>query len=276
MEAERTSKKKKIIVGIYFAILLIFCLFVYSWLKPVPSCFDGKKNQNEEEIDCGGICEKKCEIVVEDKLQVLKTGFVNNGSLDKYDLYGLIKNPNNFFGSSSFNYKFIIKEASGNIIATREGEGFILPGEEKYLVENNLEIKEIPISAELEITGTKWVEFKDFFEKPQLKVINKSYNEISSGVGFSEAKGLLKNESLFDFSKIKIKIILKDEKGTIIALNSTEMNTVKSDENRDFRVFWPNRFSGNVLIVEVQPEVNVFNSESFIKKYFKTEKFQEY
>jgi len=276
MEIDKYSKKRTIIISIYSAIFLVLCFMIYSWLKPVPSCFDGKRNQNEEGTDCGGVCAMKCEIVLNDGIKVKEAGFVNNGSAERYDIYALIKNPNNFFGSNSFDYKLIIKGSSGNIIAEEKGSSFALPGEEKYLVENNLEIKEIPNSVELEISNEKWVEFEDFFEKPQLKIVNKNYGEISSGVGFSEVTGLLKNESPFDFSSIKIEVILKDESGKIVALNSTEMNTVKSAENREFRAFWPNRFSGNVRNIEVQTEVNVFSSEAFVKKYFKTKEFQSY
>ena len=115
----------------------------------------------------------------------------------------------------------------------------------------------------------------DLYEKPDLKIINKTYNEISSGVGFSEAKGLLQNRSQFDFAIIKIKIIVRDSANKIIALNATEMRTVKSLEDRDYRAFWLGRFPGEVANVENQIEVNVFDSESFAKRYFKSEKFQQ-
>jgi len=80
--------------------------------------------------------------------------------------------------------------------------------------------------------------------------------------------GLLKNESPFDFSLISLKIILKDSADKVVALNLTEIRTVKSGENRDFRAVWFSRFLGEVLNVEVQAEANVFDSESFTTKNF--------
>lgn len=276
---EPTKKKKIIIISIYVAIFAFFFSLlvfkVFSWLRPAQTCFDKIKNQNEADVDCGGGCLKKCPAKAEFDLSVLSAGFVESGVANKYDLYGEVENPNSEFGSGQFNYVFTLKDSTGQAIAEKAGQGYILPGEKKYIVENNVESASVPVSAQLEIKENNWIEFMDY-EKPQLKIINKNYNEISSGLGFSEAIGLLRNESPFDFSAIKISVIVKDENNKIIALNSTQINSVRSGENREFRAFWPNKFFGSVRNMEVQAEVNIFDSESFAKKYIESQKFQEY
>lgn len=276
---EPTKKKKIIIILIYaviFALFLSFLVFkLYFWLRPAQTCFDKIKNQNEEAVDCGGLCLKKCPAKAEFDLSVLSAGFVESGSTNKYDLYGEVENPNSEFGSGRFDYVFTLKDSGGQTIAEKAGQGYILPGEKKYIVENNVESASVPASAQLEIKDNNWIEFTDY-EKPQLKIINKNYSEINSGMGFSEATGLLRNESPFDFSSIRLIFIIKDENSKIIALNSTQINSVRSGENREFRAFWPSKFSGTVRNMEVQSEVNIFDSESFAKKYIESQKFQEY
>jgi len=276
---DKNKKKQIIIASIYAILFLLFFGFVFSkiyfWIKPAPTCSDGIKNQNEEGTDCGGVCSNKCAPAARYDLKVISAGFVESGFPGKYDLYAEVSNPNSDLGASQFQYLFKIKNSSGEQTATREGTAIILPGETKYVIENNIESKTAPESVEAEIKNPVWVEFADY-EKPQLKIINKNYNEINSGVGFGEAVGVLRNDSPFDFSAIKIKVILKDFDGKIVALNSTQINTVKSGENREFRAFWPVKFPGTVGNMEVQAEVNVFDSDSFAKKYFKTQKFQEY
>jgi len=262
------QKKQTIIIAIFLAIFLLFIFVMYSWLRPTQTCSDGKQNQNEEGVDCGGVCGKKCEVKVITEVTVLESGFVPSGVVNSYDVYARIANPNNVFGSSGFQYEFTLKDSAGQIIATKKGSNYMLPGETKYVVENNLVTDQTPDSVEFVATNSTWVEFKDQYEKPRLKVVNKQYNPISSGVGFSEVLGLLKNESPFDFSLISLKIILKDSADKVVALNLTEMRTVKSGENRDFRAVWFSRFLGEVLNVEVQAEANVFDSESFTTKNF--------
>jgi hypothetical protein len=68
-------------------------------------------------------------------------------------------------------------------------------------------------------------------------------------------------------------VILRDANGNVLALNSTEVKTVKTGEEREFTVLWPKKFSGTVMQVDVQSEVNIFNSESFMQKYFKAQVF---
>lgn len=265
------QRKRLIIISIFAGAVLFFVGAVFLWTKPEPTCFDKNKNQNEEGVDCGGSCLKKCEITLKETVDTLKVGFVDSGTPNKYDLFAEISNPNSAYGSREFQYEFKIKDSAGQVAAFRKGSGFILPGEKKYLIENNVESDARPASISVDISAFKWVEFNDYYERPDLKVVNKTYNEIISGIGFIEASGLLKNESPYDFNEIKLEVILRDAGGSIVALNSTKMNTVKSSENRDFRVSWPNRFSGNVSSMEVQTEANIFNSDSFMKQYFRSQ-----
>lgn len=276
MAVEKIKRKKAIIISVYAVLFTLLIFRVYSWLSPEATCFDGVKNQNEQEVDCGGICPKACEKIEVQALSVSRSGAVSSGIAGKYDFYAEVTNPNAIFGSKKFDYLIDFKDSSGQVIASRKGSSFILPGERKYVVENNIDSAHAAASFNFEISNPEWAEFNDYYEKPNIQIVNKNYNKISGGAGFSEAVGLLKNESTFDFEIIKIQVILKDNDGNIVALNSTQMKTVKSGEERDFKVFWPNSFSGTVGNMETQAEVNVFDSDTFLKRFYKTEKFQEY
>jgi hypothetical protein len=272
---DKYKVKRAKIVAVFIAVFLGFAFFVYWMTRPTPSCMDGKKNQDEQGIDCGGVCVERCNKPIIIDLVVEEKGFLASGAVDEFDFYGKVKNPNNTFGGGKFKYEFILKDAQGNVLATKDGYNFILPGESKYLVENNVAVKGIPAKIELMVTDSQWVEFQDHYEKPQLKVVNKNYGEIHSGVGFSEALGLLKNESPFDFSLIKLTIILKDVSDQVIAVNGTEMRTVRNGENRDFRALWFNRFPGEVVGVEVQADANIFDSDTFAQRNFSAEYLQK-
>ncbi len=264
-----------IIITIYASILILIIGGIYSKFRHVPTCTDGMKNQNEEGVDCGGVCQNDCGIVAQ-KLTVGKMGVVPSGISGKYDFYVQITNPNATFGDKNFYYTLNLKDASGNVMVARKGSNFILPGERKYVIENNIESSSAPSSIDFVIESSDWVEFNSYYEKPNLQIVNKNYNEISGGSGFSEASGLLKNTTSFDFSLIKVEVLLEDSAGNILAINSTQMNTVSSGEQRDFKVSWPSSFPGTVGDMETQAEVNVFNPETFMKRSYQTEKFQQY
>jgi len=72
---EKYARKRIIIIVVYLLLLALVVFGVYSFLKAEETCLDGVKNQNEEEIDCGGVC-KKCDKVKALDLKVISYGFL--------------------------------------------------------------------------------------------------------------------------------------------------------------------------------------------------------
>jgi len=267
------ERKRILIIVIYLAIFSLVGFLIYLAVRPAPTCYDGKKNQKEEGIDCGGRCRPCPEIINAEPIQVAEQAFVYGGP-GKYDALAKITNPNNQFGSSEFSYEFVLRDSSGQEIARRSGTEFILPAETKLILESGLETELIPQEAEVKIIEARWEKFFEY-EKPRLNIYNKRYDLISGGVGYSEAYGLVRNESPFDFNFIKINVVLRDAAGKILALNSTNMYTVSAGEQRDFRLIWPTSFPGDAENLEMEAEADVFHSQNFIKKYLPGGKFQE-
>ncbi len=49
--------KRSMILCIYLALMLAFCVwFFWAFIYQVPTCTDGKQNQAETGVDCGGTC----------------------------------------------------------------------------------------------------------------------------------------------------------------------------------------------------------------------------
>ena len=275
---ELRQKKQFIIGGVYFLIIFLLSVGVYWQLKPKATCFDNVKNQNEEGIDCGGICTKKCPPVSHLTPKIKEVGFLPSGFSDQYDIYAKIENPNQSLGIKKINYIVNLKGVNEEILATGGGDVFFLPGETKYIIINNLSSSVLPVKAEITFEkNIEWVEATEQYLRPDIQAVNREYGEVVSGVGFAQAKALVRNNSQWDLSQISIAVILRDEQGKIIALNTTKMNSVLAGESREFVVNWPKRFAGTVAgPMEVQTETNIFADDAFMQKSFKTEKFQEY
>jgi hypothetical protein len=271
---DKKVTKRIIIILIYLFIIALVSWFFYGIMKPKETCTDKIKNQNEENVDCGGSC-SPCKKIEADNLNVGDKGFLPSGNDGQYDFWVKVSNPNATFGAANFNYKIVFKGADGSVTGEKYGKGFILPSDEKYVIENNIPATD-PAGVEFSITDVSWNEINDYYEKPQLDIVNRTYGEISSGTGFSEAKGLLKNKSPFDFNVIKVDVLLKDKEGKIIAINSTEVRAVKAQEEREVKAYWPRRFPGEVGNVDAQAEVNIYDPNIFLKRFFKEQEFQRY
>lgn len=261
------DQKRAVIITIYIVIFLIIIGGVYLAVRPKSKalvCPSGTVEQN-------GTC---LEMMTAQPLAAGEAGIVPSGVAGQYDFYGLVNNPNNLLGSNNFQYKVIFKDATGNILAERDGTGFILPGDSKYIIETDMASQQQPQFVQLVLGQTEWTQFSNY-QKPDIEVVNKNFDDISSGVGYMEATGLVKNQSPFDFNSIVVRIILRDDSGKIVALNSTQLNTVKSGQQRDFRVYWPNQFPGTVQDMDTQIDVNPLSSDAFVKQYFAPKQFQQ-
>ena len=259
-------------MAVYLIIFSLFGIIIYQIAKPNTSCYDGKQNQAEDGIDCGGPCQVCEKEIKANDVEVLEKYFVY-GSGDYYDVMAKIDNPNSRYGAAKLSYEFDLVNGEGQSLIKRQGESFILPGETKYIIELNLTSGENPYTAEFKITNVEWEEFLGY-EEPKLGIYNKNYHEES---GKSEVFGLLKNESYFDFNSIEIDIILRDENRKPLALGKNEMRTISSQQERDFKVFWPYNLSREVKEVEIRAEADAFDpNNSYVKEYRSGQKFQEY
>ncbi len=267
------NNKRLIIILVYLGIFSLFFFLVFLFTHPKPTCNDGKKNQSEKGIDCGGPCRPcKKEMKAKD-LTVLEKHIVYGGENGKIDVVIKINNPNNDYGAEYFDYDIFLEDENGNSLGKRAGHSFILPKENKYIIEQNFKSDVKPQNIRFEMKNVKWIKFSSYQSEPNLEIYNKNFYEERNG---NKLTALLKNESYFDFNSIEIDIIVKDKKGEVIALGKNEMRTVHSQEQRDFTMIWPYKLQGDVADVEIRAEANVYDSNNFIKKYLPTQKFQEY
>ena len=273
MEESRTLKRIVIAV-IFLAIFLLIGVGGYRvFFKAAPTCFDGIENQNETGIDCGGMCTKQCVLPLQAKdLVTEETAFMPAGN-GSYDVLIKVHNPNDVAGASVFTWNLSLKDASGRILAQRSETAFILPQETKYLFAFGVMVPGTPTQVGVEFSSVQWERFEGYAEKPRISVVRQDYARITSGPGYGAATGLVINESPYDFRSILVKVVLRDTAGKPIAVNMTEMQTMKSKEQRDFRLVWPSAFPGEVVSYEMLVDADVYHVSNFIKQYSPTTPF---
>lgn len=265
--------KRVIIASIFLSFHALIVVGVYFvFFRVAPTCFDAKQNQNEQGIDCGGVCTNACFVkVVAEDLRVEQVSFVLGGLVGEsgqYDVVATLKNPNEVFGASAFSYVLTLKDRDGQVLVSRTGKSAILPRTEKKLMELNLETTGAPVSATLEIVEVTWERSTGYREQPKVSIYQKRYEQVTAGFGFGKAYGRLSNESPYDFRSISVYVTLYDSAGKLLALNKTRQDTIKSGESRDFELVWPTPFSGIVDRVDMEIDADVYNSENFVKQYF--------
>jgi len=263
------KRRKAIILSVYALLAFGIVWLIAGALRPAPSCTDGRQNQNETGVDCGGVCGACTTTIAAEPLKI-EGSYIIDGVDGRVDAVAQITNPNHLFGASSVRYTFVLKDAQGTVIGRRDGATFILPAQTKYVLEPGIEVQENArvANAEFTITRTQWEVF-DGYEEPRIVVLNKAYTLAHSDTVYSRVTGLVRNESPFDFDKIYVNVVLKDAAGTPIAIHRTRIDTFDSGMERDFSLPWPQKFPGDVATVDVDVEANVFDVTNYRKQYLR-------
>ncbi|MEK9155009.1 MAG: peptidoglycan-binding protein [Patescibacteria group bacterium] len=218
----------------YLALFFLIIFGAYSiWFKSAPSCFDGKKNQSETGIDCGGSC-PACAIKT---LADIEGNWVKKFSVDKQSaLSAEIKNSNSNYGAI-FSYGFDIYTNNGEVIKTQKIKSFIYPSQIKYVFDlvdvNYADISEIRIS----FFDVDWKSEADFSQpKIQKRDIFTKANEDGLGV---EVSGLIINNNPYPFSKAEIAAFLVNSDNIKLSASKTELNNLMAYEERFFKIIFP-------------------------------------
>ena len=254
-------KLKQIIIVFAYVVLFSGAAYLVFKLVSHPTCTDEKKNGNEQGIDCGGPCLKQC--VDNPELEAIQIGvpsLLNDNG--RYDAAIEIRNPNSDYGFYSVSYKVTLFKGSA-AIAERKGITYILPDEQRYVLELGMEAKEVPDRAVMAIENYKTRAFRDI-EKPKFEIINKNHRYARVPGSFFETTFQVANRSNYNVNRVDLDVVLRDYSGKIIAINKGNINALHSGDIRDFRSFWPKEFRGEVRDVDVRAEADVMDLDNLI------------
>ena len=271
------SFKRAVVIFSYIAVSLLIVIVLYFMLKSDPSCNDGIENQGEIGVDCGGPC-RPCPQLIELKpLSVVKTEWVHDVD-NKYDIVAEVENINDFYGASVFSFRAIATTPDGSKVSQeRWQKSFALPGADKFLFIHGFELSQTPndIKVEIKEGSDRWSKFSNF-ESPEFVINNSGYKEREGAIAnFSAATGTMINRNTTDFETVNVHVILRDDQGNMLAINSQEMNAVLAGQNRDYNMIFPHAFPGSVSEVVVFVETNPFDSDNYIKTHGKPDKWDE-
>ena len=232
-----TSTKKTIYGLIFFFIAVALIVFVYqSFLKPTSSCSDGKQNQDEDDIDCGGSC-TPCEILNLQDLRITRDVKFFTTSDGKITAFTEILNPNRDFNAREFSYTFLVYNQDGRVIEEVNGKSSVDALGRKLILEVGLKTFWKSIAKlEFYIENPKWE--RSFEALKPLLDISEGPETIVSG-GAIRVLGKIKNQSSYSVSNVKIIAMLFDTYGKEIFISQTIISSVGKYAEREFSIAFP-------------------------------------
>lgn len=256
----RYLRKQIIIVLIFLFIIAVITAGFYFIFRPRPeaTCEDGIKNQGEEKIDCGGPC-MPCEKERE-PLEVVYEKIIPT-SENNYDVVVEVENINSNWGAKSVGYQLDIYDINNENIFSRQGNFYILPQENKYIVESKIFLEKNPEKVEFKIISTSWQKPSGFRELA-LRVRDK---KIQTGEGIqNRLSGVVNNSTNYDLGKVEVVGIVFSRDSEIIAAGKTEVNTLIRNENRYFEINWPHIINQEIGSYDMKAYTDIFSTKNLI------------
>lgn len=242
-------RSKQILYGSVFALVFVGALsaFYFFALRPVPSCVDNIRNQNEEGIDCGGSCAEMCQAAIR-PIELAGSPQVFFIDSEHSSVLVKIQNPNDHASARSFSYAFELRDGSGNTLETVRGQSFVAASEVKYIFVPRVSVSANVIREVVPVLGApEWLP-ADQFIKPKLLVQNYDARIVGREI---HIEGTLVNKDSRVLSRIDIIGVFHSHLGPAAGASGTKIDRLGVSESRAFTVIYPNFEGADLQATEV-------------------------
>lgn len=230
------ARRQLAVLAIVALVLFGVGFLLYRSLTPAPTCQDNRKNQGEEEMDCGGPC-IPCAFRHQQPLGIFWTRFTETRE-GTYDVAAEIRNPNEKLGAASFVYEFKIYDTAGVLVASQRGTSFIYPSETVHLVEVGLRSGRTIQSVALAIQDERWVLTGAI--APDVIAGNREYTVVGEGSERrSTVSALITNRTLIDLKGVLVSVLVLDDGGNLLGVHRTVLDTLRTGETKPATFLWP-------------------------------------
>lgn len=249
------SARRKIL---YITILLVVFgtplgFYIHQKLQKPASCFDGIKNQDERDVDCGGICHIACfNYVKQDPdVQWSRAYYVAKGA---YNLVAYVQNPNVDYISQPAKYIFKVYDENNVLITSREGVTAIPTSKVFPIFEPAVQTGEkIPKIVTFEFTEpVVWLEY--FGNKPELEVTEQRLSRLDTS---PKLDAHVVNRTLNTYQNVEVVAIIYDEEGNGVLSSRTIIDKIGDKGQADLVFTWPEPITFKPSKIEVIPNLSI-------------------
>ncbi len=233
----------------FFAVIGLILFFIY---KPKPTCFDGKQNQTETGIDCGGTCVLACAPdILPLKIYWVRPLKVNDGW---YDAVALVENENINYGVRRAPYTLYLYDKDHILLTKQTGATFINPTEKFVVFANRL-------NTGSNVATQAFLEFDNKLKWEKAKVVPKVINiERQSFINTPRPRLQITatNLTLDPLTNLRVSTVVADGNNNALAASDTFIDKLKAKEKKDIFFTWPTPLSIDPAFFELYWRLDSF------------------
>jgi hypothetical protein len=233
-------------------VVLLALIGVYVVFTSAPAtCSDGTQNQNEEGIDCGGVCTRVCSENVQDiRLEWVRGFAVTDGW---WSAMAYLQNPNADMQTDSVQYRIRLYDDAGFVIAEKVDETYVydevvlplywgrifLP-EDKNVFRATFELLQEPEWHRID-TAPRQVTIKQ--------------QTITERNNAPEVRAIIENNEHIALQDIYAVAIVYDNTQNAMAVSQTYLQTLGARAQTPISFVWQEQFPRPVSRVEIVPRI---------------------
>ena len=221
----------------------------YIHFKQPPTCFDGKQNQGESDIDKGG----PCNALDENSLIPLSVQWTRAFETKEgiYNGVAYIENANEGAGVKYLSYEMRLYDARNVLVAVRQGKTFVMPGSVTPIFEARIESgHRVVTHAFLDISDPEWVRATD--SARTLIVENKKSSTESTA---PRIDAVVHSNALSGINHVSVVGVVFDTAGNAFAASKTEFDRINPGEVKDISYTWPLPWTLAIGRIDIYPVV---------------------
>lgn len=214
----------------------------FSFFYEAPSCFDGRQNQGEEGVDCGGACALLC---TQPNISTVWARTVR-AAPGVYHAVALVRNPDTG-AAGSVPYEVSLFDNENLLIARREGELAIGPGDIIPLFEANVITGErVPTRTFVEFAAGVFTRAER--EATPIRVVSFELDEDAHRLTAE-----VENRSSLPAEDITITALLFDDADILVQASQTRVASLATRERRSIVFTWQEPFPATPKRVDIIP-----------------------
>ncbi len=250
MATSSWARRRQMIYGgglfLFFALVIAPVIFFYIY-EPA-SCFDGKLNQTETDIDRGGPCALLDTRYIQPHAVLWSRAFpVRDGF---YNAVAYIENPNQQAGVKNAIYQFKLYDERNILIAERFGQTTIIPEKVFPIFEGRIDTgNRTPVRATFNFVNVfTWERMVD--ATAGLTVRNEQVNDLETAPRVSAE---LVNTTVSPVVDLVVIATLFDAESNAFASARTVVERIDAGETKSLVFTWPEPFTAAVARVDIIP-----------------------
>lgn len=233
------TRRRSIIVLLILGFFLFFFVLPYWWTHRVePTCFDGKMNQNERGIDCGGACALVCRGGAKD-INILWTKVfpIRPGA---YDIVAYVENTNFDIGAPELPYIAKLYDRDGNVIAEKRGQTFAKPNELFAIFEGNMQTgSKVAETGSIEIPNT----FRWYTGTREEQLFTIDDKKLVDAERKPKLSALIRNDNPVLYRNVDVTAIIYDANHEPIGVSATRVEKMDKNSTKEIFFTWPSAFN---------------------------------